>query len=78
MTADERKQIILETLRPFERMFREHATMREAEAAQELKGKGRRAAYIRASEVGEIQAKTRKLLAYLLVKEGLIDEEKEG
>lgn len=72
MQKNERQEIVLNVLKPFERMLREHVTQRQAEAeAVDRSAKARKHAFIRASEGGEIQAKTRALMRHLLQKEGM-------
>lgn len=73
MEENERHEVILSALKPFERMLREHVAQRQAEAAAvESSARARKHAYIRASEGGEIQAKVRALMIHLLQKEGML------
>ncbi len=73
METNERQEVILSALKPFERMLREHVAERQAEAvAVESSKRARKHAYIRASEGGEIQAKVRALMRHLLQKEGML------
>jgi hypothetical protein len=69
----ERQEVILDTLKPFERLLRDHVSQRHAEAeAMDATDKQRRKAFIRASEGGEILTKVRALMKHLLEKEGLL------